>query len=216
MNIVEIYQQYQIMPQLQLHQLRVAAVAQMLARAIDKNLNQEAIIKACLLHDMGNIIKFDLRAMALPHFLEPAGQEYWLKVQTEFLNKYGNDEHEATIQIARELNVSKYVIELIDSIGFNMLAKNYVAKDLAKMICEYADNRVAPLGIVSLEQRLHDLEKRYAHKFPAPAETKFRQQAQEIARLSEQYLFSLTHIKPSEITDEALDDTISKLRDFSI
>lgn len=216
MNILQIYQRYTIMPGLQLHQLRVAAVALTVAMAVDDELSQDSIIAACLLHDMGNIIKFDLQAMAFPQFLEPEGQTYWLKVQQEYMSKYGSDEHLATMQIAREIGVSEYVLELIDAIGFGNLTPNYELKDLTKMICEYADNRVAPLGIVSLEVRLQDFENRYAHKFPSRAETLRREKAQDLARKSEQYIFSQLSIKPSAITDQALDGTITELKNFSV
>ena len=204
------------MPGLQLHQLRVAAVALTVSRAVAEQLDEDAIVAACLLHDMGNIIKFDLLGMALPQFLEPEGQGYWLKIQQDFVAKYGKDEHLASMQIAEEVGVSKYILELIDAIGFNMLATNFKEKNLAKMICEYGDNRVTPLGIVSLEARLRDLENRYRGRHSTQADNLRRQAAQAVARQSEQYIFGLVKIKPSDITDQALDGTIAQLKQYSL
>jgi len=48
------------MPQLDEHQLTVAAVADFICAHFNGNINRNNIVKACLLHDMGNIIKFDL------------------------------------------------------------------------------------------------------------------------------------------------------------
>ncbi len=59
-KISEIYEEYKIMPNLREHQLRVAAVAAQICDNFNKPLNKKEIITACLLHDMGNIIKFKL------------------------------------------------------------------------------------------------------------------------------------------------------------
>ncbi len=216
MLIVDIYHNYQIMPNLQLHQLRVAAVARKLAESVWGNVDVAAITTACLLHDMGNIIKFDLNNKTFADFLEPEGQEYWLGVQADFLAHYGNDEHLASLKIAREVGVLPYVMELIDAIGFDRLDQNYKTKNISKMICEYADNRVTPFGIVDLETRLQDLENRYAQKFSAEADAQKRRHAQEMARKSEAYIFSQVSLKPSDLTDSSLDDTITELKSFKV
>ena len=57
MNIQEIYTKYKIMPSLQLHQYRVAGVAMYLCERVKMKIDTDNIIAACLLHDMGNIIK---------------------------------------------------------------------------------------------------------------------------------------------------------------
>ena len=59
------------------------------------------LIAACLFHDMGNIIKSDLKKF--PEFLEPEGLEYWDRVKKEYVEKYGKDEHAATVAIARAI-----------------------------------------------------------------------------------------------------------------
>ena len=61
MNIFNIYAKYKIPPQLQTHQLRVAAVAKTICEHLWPKLSDmRTIISTCLVHDMGNIIKFDL------------------------------------------------------------------------------------------------------------------------------------------------------------
>jgi 5'-deoxynucleotidase YfbR-like HD superfamily hydrolase len=57
------------MRNLQLHQLRVAAVGQIICESIPDFDETEEVVTTCLLHDMGNIIKFDLNYF--PEFLEP-------------------------------------------------------------------------------------------------------------------------------------------------
>ena len=74
MKISEIYQKYQIPPHLQLHMYRVSAVAWTICDNFDEELDKIKIVAADLLHDMGNIIKFDLKLF--PEFLEPEGYDY--------------------------------------------------------------------------------------------------------------------------------------------
>ena len=109
----ELYAQYRIMPKLQLHQLRVTAVAQTICKVFAERVDERTVVTACLFHDMGNIIKFDLTKF--PDFLEPEGLEHWSQVKKEFEEKYGFDQHAATLMIARELGLSVPVLECIDS-----------------------------------------------------------------------------------------------------
>jgi hypothetical protein len=148
-KITEIYDTYRIFSGLREHQVRVAAVASTIVNAAYEPLPKEAIIAACLLHDMGNIIKAPLGS--LPELLEPEGISYWQTVKEDFVKTYGLDEHIATVRIAREIGVSNEVIHLIESFGFG---KSFLRRDsmtLPEKICGYADMRVGPFGIISLE-----------------------------------------------------------------
>src|SRR5437899_3061825 len=95
--ISDIYNKYKIMPTLQKHMLRVAAVASLICDSIGLPVDRESVIAACLVHDLANIIKF--RMNVIPEFFKPEGVEYWQKIKEEYIGKYGEDEHEATIKI---------------------------------------------------------------------------------------------------------------------
>src|SRR3954452_25294278 len=97
-KVSEIYSEYKIMPALQQHQLRVAAVAAMICDSLPGT-DKETVVIACLFHDMGNIIKSDLSYF--PEFVQPEGLEYWEKVKQEYIQKYGSDENAATKEIAK-------------------------------------------------------------------------------------------------------------------
>ena len=214
MNIIQVYAKYQIMPELARHQLRVAGVAQTIVQACQQRLDEDSIVTACLLHDMGNILKFDLTRF--PEFLQPEGLDYWQQVQLDYQKKYGVDEHEATMMIARELKVSDQVLQFIDAIGFSKIEAHYQGKDLAKMICEYADTRVAPQGVVSLNERLADLAQRYASHYSTPADVVRRDKNFKLAQLSEQVIFAVCKLKPEEITEASLNDTIFLLKEWQL
>ncbi len=215
MTVQNIYRKYDIMPTLQQHMLRVAAVAKSICDHFDgPPVDMTSIVAACLLHDMGNILKFQLTRF--PDFLEPKGLTYWENIQEKFGERYGKDEHVATELIIEEIGVSKRVKELVDAIGFYNSEANLVTSDFEKKICEYADMRVDPHGVVLLEDRLKDLEKRYIKQYPSADDAVKRKKYQENIKQMESQIFTHCSIEPDQITNDSVDDTISSLRFFVV
>ena len=212
-KISEIYSEYNIMPNLQEHMLRVAAVAYLICDNFDGQLDKEEIIVAALLHDMGNIIKFKLELF--PKFTKPEGEEYWQAVKEEYLKKYGANEYDASIKIAEELGVSPRVIELIKSISFLGISKTLEENDYAKKIIEYGDDRVNPFRVVSLEDRLTDLRTRYAHRDKERGNN-FREVFENSMRQIEQQIFSRCKIKPEDVNNDTVAPIITELKNFVI
>jgi hypothetical protein len=212
MTILDIYSKYQIMPNLQTHMLRVAGVGKIIAEDLCDQGEVENIIRTTLLHDMGNILKFDLTQF--PKFLEPQGLDYWQGVKDQYRQKYGPDEHQASLQIAQEIGVSQRVLELIESINFSKAKENVVSMDLAKMICGYADDRVAPDGVVSLEERIADLEKRYGQKYSSPEDKQRRKEFAEYTRSIEKRIFDSSSLKPDQINDTLVESQFDQLKRY--
>src|SRR3989344_9124015 len=165
----QIYAEYKIMPSLALHQLRVAAVGKLICDNFRKPINTRDVVLACLFHDMGNIIKFDLALF--PDFLESLGIEYWQEVKEEFIAKYGQNEHVATRALVREIGVPASVIAIIEGVGFSKM-KGILAQDshYELKIVEYGDCRVSPRGVVPIRQRFQEGSKRYTHRHPSSAD----------------------------------------------
>jgi hypothetical protein len=145
MTIRELYQKYHIMPQLEKHQLRVGAIVALITK------DRDSILTA-LVHDMGNIVKFQN--------IDPA----WRSIQETYIQKYGSDANEATIKIledAKLLQLKEYVAQESDFYKNRMKVTDYSAVSLPALLTLYADSRVAFNGVVSLEDRIVDLETRY-------------------------------------------------------
>jgi hypothetical protein len=215
MNILEIYKKYQIMPQLQEHQLRVAAVADAILDNLSLILERREIIAACLLHDMGNILKFDLTKSHI-YLNKDIDIAFWQKVKDQYMEKYGPDEHIASMAIAKELGVSGRIMELINAVGFEVSVDDAYGADFGKKICEYADDRVDPFGVVGLEQRFWDLHKRYAHKHPEPENQKKREKFENSLRQIERQIFEHCKIKPEDITEAGIAERKERLKGFGI
>ena len=212
-NIIDIYKEYKIMPNLVMHQIRVAAVAMQICEALTINIDKESIIKACLLHDMANIIKFNLEYF--PELNKPEGIDFWKKVKNDYILKYGNNEHDASLLVACELGVSNQIYELIYCIDSSSVETIAREGDFSKKICMYADNRVTPHGVVSIEERSLEAKERYKdhpHAFNEEIRTFFMDNMFSIER----QLFSKINIKPEDINDESIIVNIKKLEAFSI
>lgn len=212
-KISDIYAEYKIMPNLQMHMYRVAAVASIICDNCSEPLNKEEIITACLLHDMGNIIKSDFEF--LPELLKPEGPAYWQKVKDEYIAKYGNDEHNANVGITKELSSSQNVAYLVDQVRFSLMCVHRDATDMNVKIVRCADGRANPYGIVSYEERMNEAKERYkdrAHLFPIDG----REEIIACGKDIEKQVFAKCKIKPEDINDETVAPVIEQLKDFVI
>lgn len=213
------------MPSLQLHMLRVAGVAKIICTnfifkpqqdtiTLSDSPHESDIISACLLHDMGNIIKFNLEYY--PEFLEPEGYDYWQSVKEAYLDHYGTDEHKATVAIAKELDVSAKVLRLVKSFGFSQAPEHALSVEFDVKICSYADHRVGPFGIDPLEKKIQEGRARFsANKGVSVEDAKFEYYAKYIRELETQ-IFVNCSIKPEDINDRAVIPYIVKLEQFKI
>ncbi len=178
-------------------------------------LDRETITTACLLHDMGNIVKFDFDYMKenFSTLIDINFLPQWEEVKKEFVLKYGPNSHAATMKIIEELGVSESTRELVDCIGFDKGEANVKSSDFSKKICAYSDMRAEPHGIVSLEERFQGLRHRYQnHREGTDRRDIFEKSLREI----EKQIFARCKINPEEVTDEKIGPIMEKLRGFEI
>ena len=146
---------------LQNHMLVVAGlVKQLQAGWNGPKLNWIVIIKAALLHDIGNVIKFDLDNY--PQLLggEQLRIDFWKAEQARLVSRYGNDDHKATEMMLGELQVEDAVISIIQQKSFGNAIKTEAAEDWPSKLLFYCDLRVLPSGVGSLNDRLDDVRAR--------------------------------------------------------
>lgn len=213
-TIEDVYEEYKIMPTLREHMYRVAAVASLICDSIQNFEHKDEVVATCLVHDMGNIIKFDLAYF--PEFLQPKGIRYWQQVKDDFVMKYGNDEHAATKEICHEIGLSDAVISNLDFIGFSKIGKIITNNFLIAKICCYADQRVGPYGVLSIEERLIDGRKRYEGRKDKVIVSESFEKLADALRTLERQVFEAASIRPEEITDEVVAARIGELKDATI
>jgi hypothetical protein len=165
-NIKQIYSNYGIPKNLQLHMLRTAAVAELIFDNLTCELEKENVLATMLLHDMGNVVKmqFDEDGLKLIDQEDLVKIEELKKMQKEFIKKYGDDDQGVNHAIAKEIGISKRLEELICKKSFHSACKINETSDLELWLCWYCDWRVGPFGILSLDNRLDDVKKRYTRK----------------------------------------------------
>lgn len=169
MRILELYNKYEIMPQLVRHQLSVAGITKIITdQWSEKEIARKSVL-ASLLHDMGNIVKFDLSDEAQAKFQTQKDTPnidlvYWRKVQEKYRAKYGQDAHEATIGILKAESLNEYAEYMIEEANLYHSSPTRAMLSAASypaVMVLYADLRVTPRGVVSLDERIDDLQRRY-------------------------------------------------------
>jgi hypothetical protein len=203
MTVKEIYDKYNIPPNLQKHMLRVAALSEILVENwIEGELDERSITFACLFHDMANIIKFDLTKASI-FKEEEAQKEYWKKVQLEVMETYGPNIHEATRKIARETGCPSQVVDLITKLEWDNAKRVVEDDDFESGITIYSDMRIGPFGILPLQERIENLRTRNtSHDFDAIAKE---------AHILESTLQTNISIPLKDIPNSALDERFENL-----
>lgn len=164
MTIKDIYEKLGTPPNLQEHMLRVTSVSMYIAEHWQGSTLERNILKTMLLlHDIGNIVKFDLEKY--PEFLgekEAKRVDYWVKRQSEAIDKYGKDDHDATVAMLEELHIPQDIQERIFAMGYWDVENVVKSEDWYLKVALYSDLRVGPFGILTLQERLDDIHSRLA------------------------------------------------------
>ncbi len=214
MKISEVYSQYQIPKNLQEHMYRVAAVGMTVTDFIKDSvpLNKDIVTKTLLLHDMANIIKFSFDGKVSTE--EDA--EYLKKVQHDFISKYGSEEHVATQTIAKELHSSEKVIDILENTGSSKIHTTIESDDWYRKICSYADFRVAPYGIVTVNERFDDVLKRYEGREHVLADIQKTEEKRNNCLILEKQIQEKSPYPLDEITDAKIESVLTELFDYEM
>ncbi len=215
-TIEQIYDEYKVMHSLREHMYRVASVASILCDHISVPVDRKSILQTCLLHDMANIIKSDLKQF--PDFTKPEGEEYWQKVKDEYVAKYGEgpkNTHLAILKIAEEVGASLRSLELLNAGGFDNALYVLKSNEFEKKICFYADMRASPRSVVSLSERLDDFSQRYKLDSDPSKKEDFEEKVKNIHQIEKQ-IFEKINIAPSFIDEKNVQNIIPHLKSLHI
>ncbi len=218
MIISSIYKKYPIPNILQMHMLRAASVGALICDNwnFEENIDKDSVVQALLIHDTGNIIKFNLDASTMLTDQEKKNLNFWKTQQKIYKQKFNNDDHKATQQIAREIKVSDKVLYLLGNSGSSKLQQVIDSKDYNLAIVTYADLRCAPYNIVSVNERFDDVIKRYKdsdHPLSALEEVeKRRNLGIELENILQQFV----KINLNEILDESIKPYLEKITGYNI
>lgn len=209
MNIIEIYKKYHLPENLQMHMLRVAACSNLI---IDnwqgQKLDKESIIRVCLLHDMGNMVK-------IPE--DFSKDEEFLKIRKKYFDKYGTNDHEINLEIGKEEGLVEKEIIILDGKRSRKNEETLKSDSYERKICAYCDQRVAPDGVVGIRERLEDAKVRYKDK-PLSVWSN-EEKANHLIECSlgiEKQIMKYCSIKPEDINDNSIEKYIEQLIKYEI
>lgn len=209
MNILEIYEKYHLPDHLQMHMLRVAACCNLILDNWNGQIiNKNEIIRAALLHDMGNMAKISDDQII---------DEGFKKIRKTYIDKYGKNSHRINLIISKEEGLTDSEIEIIDKKSSKKGEETLNSERYDVKILAYADNRVAPYGVTSLKERLEDVKIRYKNITASVwSNEKQADYLIDCALRTEKQIMSQCSLSPEDINDESIKDYIEKLKKYSI
>jgi len=211
------YQTYRIPANLRLHMYRVTALGQYIIDHLAKSIsvNKDIVAKINLFHDLGNVIKFDLSSDNTI-VISQQEREKLAIIKAEMIAKYGKDEHQATLAIAREICEEPRVIELLSQTGVNKIAYAVDGDSWDVKIIRICDERVGPNGVVTVEARYDDLARRYAGRDHELSNATYLSNRLALVKHLEQQIQAVVDIDLQKITDDDINPYIQTLPKYEM
>lgn len=207
-NIMEIYVEYGIPENLQMHMLRVAACSKIIVdNWRGEKLNVQALYRVLLLHDMGNIVK-----IPKDEFSDPVFQAN----RKKYFDLYGNDDHAVSLAIAKELGLSEYELALMNDKVFVNNESIMSSESFETKIGAYCDQRVAPDCVMSLLGRLYEAKERYKDKPGTSMNNPKTDRLIHCADVIEKQIMEYCSIKADKITEDSIYDNIQYFKEYNI
>ena len=208
MNIIEIYNQYHLPENLQMHMLRVAACTNLiLDNWTGKPIDRKAVTRVSLLHDMGNMVKIP----------EEGQDREFIVIRRKYFKEYGTNDHEINMLIGKNLGLNKKELEILNGKRSRKNEQTAKSDNYEIKICAYCDQRVAPDGVVSLKERLEDAKIRYKDK-PLSVWSN-EEKANQLIKLAleiEEQVMRYCKLKPEDINNQSIQPYIDRLKEYEI
>lgn len=209
MNIIEIYKKYHLPENLQMHMLRVAACSNLIIDNWNgQEIDKESIIRVCLLHDMGNMVK-------IPE--DFSKDKEFLRIRKEYFDKYGTNDHEINLEIGKREGLTEKEIDILNGKRSRKNEETLASNSYERKICAYCDQRVAPDGVVGIRERLEDAKIRYKNK-PLSVWSN-EEKANHLIECSlgiEKQIMQYCKLNPEDINDNSIEKYIEQLKKYEI
>ncbi len=186
----------------------------MVAEAQKEAVDTDLVVSTCLLHDIGAIVKFDFEGDSYGFYTEQE-VDHWITVRNNIRALYGFDEYTATSAILQELHLDR-VYTMFMQIGSGRLEKILSEGSREAQIIQYADTRVGPLSILSVEERIAEARVRYAPHADTLTWFNEVEKHRELSLQLEKQLLDQTGLVGRDINDTAAESIIKELWDYEI
>ena len=208
MNILEIYNQYHLPENLQMHMLRVTACTNLiLDNWTGKSIDREAITRVSLLHDMGNMVKIP----------EEGQDREFIEIRRKYFEEYGTNDHAINMVIGKKEGLTEKELEILDGKRSRKNEQTAKSDNYEIKICAYCDQRVAPDGVVSLKERLEDAKRRYKDKpLSVWSNEEKANQLIKCALEIEEQIMKYCNLEPGDINNQSIQIYIDRLKEYEI
>jgi phosphohistidine swiveling domain-containing protein len=212
-DITEICRIYRVPPNLKLHLLRVAAVGDWICHHWrGPSINRTRIKMALLLHDIGNIVKADYERTPGLFPEELRNLRYWMAVQENVRRRFGDTDTAASAAIARDIGVPANVVQLMTDKQFVNNEETARSQNWDQKIAAYADQRVSPHGVTSLDARLWEAKERYRDVPTASVNMPTFEALVAAAKAIETQLSEWCDARLNDLNNEVIEPYIDALR----
>ncbi|KUK79852.1 MAG: Metal-dependent phosphohydrolase, HD subdomain [Microgenomates bacterium 39_7] len=225
-TLIEIYQQHGVPPNLAEHMLTVAALGKLISHHwTGPTVDEVVLIDTLLLHDIGNLIKFELNSNSSREMLQNSllhlsqlekTLEYWQEKQQQMIEAYGTSADQANLAIIKKLGFESKIVDLLSNHSFESLEEHLETPNWEKKLVFYCDLRVTPQGLASVEERVHDLRSRYRHRDHKWNNENTYQRWLASSLELEKQIEELTDFPLNQIQDSDLLPLIQELANYSL
>ena len=192
-----------------MHMLRVAACSNLIIdNWLGDELDKSAIIRVCLLHDMGNMVK-------IPE--DFSNDNEFIAIRKKYFDKYGTNDHEINLEIGKIEGLSDKELIILDGKRSRKNEETLNSDSYEIKICAYCDQRVAPNGVVDLKTRLEDAKVRYKDKpLSVWSNEEKANYLIDCALGIEKQIIEKCKISPKDINDYTIKEYITNLKNYDI
>jgi hypothetical protein len=209
-HIADIYEELEVLPNIREHQARVAGII-LVCKAHWRGpaVNWDDAVAAALIHDLGNLIKANLDTPLGQEILGPIECErieYWKETKRQMITKYG-DEYTATRALAERIGASRQVIAIFTTASFSHGIAIIENNDWETKLVAYADRVVGPFGVLTLDERMQEANRRYGYtKHPSDARPPILQAAYDL----QVQMQSAVSVPLDSITENAVEPHVQR------
>jgi hypothetical protein len=199
----EVYGEYMVPPNLQEHMLKVAAFAQVIKENWSgPEVDLDSVIQAGKFHDIAKPMTFNLTKQA-KFGLSQQEITNLGKLQNRLKLKYGENEHDATVQICRDIGLNSKTVGLVDNLEWSYIPRLLEESDIEALVLIYCDMRIGPEGVLSIKDRHEDLQNR-------EQAYKLEERIQDGLNL-EEFISKNVTIDLNNVTDEQINSKLDSL-----
>ncbi len=182
---------------------RTAAVGELIVDAWRGSGRPSAddVVAALLLHDLGNIVKFNFSGGDLWEGFSREEILGWRSVRDDVAAAYSSsDDHVVTNAMVRDIGAPAKVGFLVENMLLEKMPQILSSGDVALKVLAYSDQRVSPGGVVRIGERFMDLRRRYRGRQPG----RFGAEDERMALELEAQIMRMTDLTPGQLDDAAV------------